>query len=128
MSKQLLVAVTLGVLFACSDGTGPTAGVLKVNLITPNSGGDGAILLTIAGPAALTSASSANGLRLFSQPPLGAANRFVLTGILTGGTILTIGVADVTRASAYSATIQQVAMPTYQLRPFLTGYSLTVSQ
>jgi len=127
VSKQLLVLVALGVLFACSNNTGPTGGVLNVNLITPNSGGDGAILLTISGPAALTSVSPANGLRLFSQPPLGAANRFVLTGVLTGGTILTIGVADIARASAYSATIQQVAVPTYQLRPVLTGYSLTVS-
>ncbi len=128
MSKQLLVAAALGVLFACSDGTAPRAGVLNVNLITPNSGGDGAILLTIAGPAALTSASPATGLRLFSQPPLGAANHFVLTGTLTGGTLLTIGVADVARALAYTAMIQQVATPTSQLRPFLTGYSLTVSQ
>jgi len=128
VTKHLLLALALGVVFACSNDTAPTAGLLTVNLITPNSGGDGAILLTISGPAALTSASPATGLRLFSQPPLGAANHFVLTGTLTGGTLLTIGVADVARASAYTATIQQVATPTSQLRPFLTGYSLTVSQ
>jgi hypothetical protein len=48
-----------------------------------------------------------------------------LTGALTNGTILTIEVPDVSKASAYSATIQQVATPAYQLRA-LTGYSLTV--
>jgi hypothetical protein len=129
VSKSLLLAIALGVLFACSNNpTGPTAGTLKVNLVTPNSGADGAILLTLSGPIAITSASAGAGLRLFSQPPLGTANHFILTGTLAGGTILTIGVADVAQASAYSASIQQVAQPNYQLRPLLTGYSLTVTR
>jgi len=50
----------------------------------------------------------------------------VLTGPIAAGTILTIGVADVGKASAYSAAIQQVATPGYQLRA-LTGYSLSVT-
>jgi hypothetical protein len=49
-----------------------------------------------------------------------------LTGTLRTGTILTIEVPDVSKASTYTATIQQVATPTYQLRA-LTGYSLRVA-
>jgi hypothetical protein len=122
--RQVRVLAALGVLFACVD-TGPTAGVLQVSLTTPNSGADGAILFTISGPAALTTASPAAGLRLFSEPPFAAANRFVLTGTLVTGTVLTIGVADVGQVRSYTATVEQVAAATDQLRP-LGGYALRV--
>lgn len=123
--KRLAWIVLLGAALACADS--PTPGVLKVNLTTPNSGGDAAILFNISGPAALTSVSAPSGLRLFAQPPpFGTANRFVLTGPIRAGTILTIGVANVGEASAYAATVQQVATPAYQLRG-LTGYSLKVA-
>jgi len=122
--RRVRLLAALGVLFACVD-TGPTAGVLQVSLTTPNSGADGAILITISGPAALTSASPPAGLRLFSEPPLATANRFVLTGTLVTGTILTIGVADVGQVRSYTATVVQVAAATYLLRP-LGGYTLRV--
>ena len=123
--RRLALAAALGVVCGCLDSTGP-GGLLKVQLTTPNSGADGAILLTVTGPAALRSATAGSGLRLFALP-LAATNRFALTGALSVGTILIIGVADVGQASAYTATIQQVATPAYQLRA-LTGYSLKVSQ
>jgi hypothetical protein len=113
--------VLLGAALACEGNAGP--GVLKVNLTTPNSGGDGAILLTVSGPAAVVSAAPGAGLRLFAQPS--APNHMALTGTLRTGTILTIEVADVSKASTYTATIQEVATPSYQLRT-LTGYSLRV--
>ena len=72
------------------------------------------------------SVTPGEGLRLFAEP-LAATNYFALTGPLSAGTILIIGVADADRASAYSATIQQVATPAYQLRP-LAGYSLRLSR
>ena len=112
----------LGGALACEGNADP--GVLKVNLATPNSGGDAAILLIVNGPAALLSAAPGAGLRLFAQPPA-AASHMALTGTLRTGTILTIEVPDVSKASAYTATIQQVATPTYQLRT-LTGYSLRI--
>jgi hypothetical protein len=121
--KRVAWIVLLGTALACSDS--PTPGVLRVNLTTPNSGGDGAILLTVSGPGVLASAAPGAGLRLFNQP-LAATNHFAVTGTLTSGTILTIEVPDVGKASAYTATIQQVATPTYQLRA-LTGYSLKVT-
>ena len=126
LTGTVALLVLLGATLTCRDGTGPVAGVLKVDLTTPNSGGDGAILLTVTGPAALTSATPGTGLRLFAQR-LGTTTRFALTGTLAQGTILTIGVPNLGQASQYVATVQSVAARSYDLRS-IAGYSLTVSQ
>ena len=112
---------------SCSSdgGTGPVAGVLTVSLATPNPGADGAILFRVSGPQALTSVVAGAGLRVFS-PPLSASTRFAVTGTLTNGALVTIGVADTRNAAQYTAIVQSVAAPDFQLRP-LSGYSLTVS-
>ena len=125
MKRMVWAALLAGVLACLDTSVGPAAGLLKVNLTTPNTSGDGAILLTVSGPTALASARPETGLRLFAQS-LGATNHFALTGTLASGTVLTIGVPDVSRAAAYTATIQQVAASNYQLRA-LAGYSLTVA-
>lgn len=114
---------------SCIDGggpTGPVAGVLKLSLTTPNPGADGAVLLMITGPKALTSVTAAAGLRVFAES-LGTSNHFAVTGPLGNGTILSIGVTDVSQVAAYQATIRDVAANDYTLRA-LTGYSLTVSR
>ncbi|PYO96116.1 MAG: hypothetical protein DMD60_11630 [Gemmatimonadetes bacterium] len=124
----LLVALALGVgagSCASDGGTGPVAGVLTVSLATPNAGGDGAILFSVSGPEALTSVTAGPGLRVFPQP-LTTLTRFAVTGTLTNGAVVTIGVADTRKAAQYAASIQSVAAPDFQLRS-LTGYSLTVS-
>jgi len=122
------LAALVGLGLSCGkDGTGSVAGNLSVQLTSPNSGADSAIVFTITSPAPLTSAAAGVGLRLFAQPLTGTATRFVLTGRLTTNTtILTIGVADVNAASQYSGTIQGIAQPNFALRlvPF-TGYTLT---
>jgi len=118
------------VVVTCGDGgpTGPVAGTLSVRLTSPNAGADQAILLTVTGPTALTSATAGSGLQLF-QPPLGGLEtRFALVGrVSTGVTILTIGVEDVGRVNEYSAAIEGVARADYQLRN-LAGYELTVGR
>ena len=124
----LLVALALGGgTGSCSSdgGTGPVAGVLTVSLATPNPGADGAILFNVSGPQALTSVTAGPGLRVFSQS-LSLSTRFAVTGTLTNGGLVTIGVADTRSAAQYTATVQGVAAPDFQLRS-LTGYSLTVS-
>jgi hypothetical protein len=121
-----VLAVTLAVVGAgsCGDGVGPVAGVLTVSLATPNSGADGAILLTVSGPG-VTSVSAEPGLRVFSST-LGATNPFAVTGSLQNGVILRIGVPDTRRAGQYVATIQNVAANDYSLRG-PSGYTLTVA-
>ena len=125
LTRLLLVGAVLAAGAACLGPSGPVAGVLKVNLTSPNSGPDGAILLTVSSPAALTSATAGSGLRLFGQVGSGASNVFALTGTLNSGTILTIGVADVNKVIQYGASIQGVAATNFQLFS-LAGYSLTV--
>jgi len=121
----LLVAVALGGVGSCSESSGPVAGLLTVSLTTPNAGADNAILFSVAGPQALTSVTAARGLRVFAQP-LAPSTNFAVTGTLTNGAVVTIGVADTRKPSQYAVTVQAVAAQDFQLRP-LSGYSLTVS-
>ena len=128
LTRWGLLTLALAGVAGCSSDQGPVAGELTVSLATPNSGGDGAILFVVTGPAALTSATLPTGAsqRLFGQP-LGAVTRFAITGTLSNGAILTIGVADVNRVAQYIATVQAVAAPDFQLRA-LSGYALTVAR
>jgi len=124
------LAAILAVGLSCGkDSSGPVAGDLHVQLTSPNSGADSAIVLTITSPAPLTSATPGTGLRLFAEPlgGGGTTTRFALTGRLTTSTtILTIGVENVNAVGQYSATIQGVAQPNYVLRLLPGGYGLTV--
>ena len=121
----LAVVLALAGAGSC-ESIGPVAGVLTVTLKTPNPGADGAILLTVTGPAKLTSVTAEPGLRVFALT-LSATNRVAVTGPLQNGAILTIGVADLRQASQYVATIQAVSTNGFQLRP-VSGYSLIIAQ
>ena len=108
--------------------TGPTAGSLKVNLTTPNSGLDGAAIVVLSGPTVPGSVTPAAGLTLWGGPVTAAAAKIVLTGTLSTGTILTLQVDDINKVGQYSARLQQVAAASgFALRP-LAGYSLTVTK
>lgn len=124
--RVLMALALLGAGSCGSDTTGPVAGLLTVSLVTPNPNADGAILLSVTGPAALTSATAPTGLRVFGQP-LATTTRFAVTGTLTNGAILSIGVADVNQVAQYKATVQAAAASDFSLRS-LSGYSLTVAK
>jgi len=128
LGQSLLVALALASAGSCGSdaGTGPVAGVLTVSLALPNTSAVDAILFRVTGPVAPTSLTAGPGLRAFSQP-LTVVTRVAVTGTLTNGAVVTIGVADTRKRSQYSATIEAVTGPDFQLRS-LTGYSLTISQ
>ncbi len=126
LAGWLLVALALGSGAGSCSSIGPVAGLLTVSLATPNAGADGAILFNVSGPHALTSVTAGPGLRVFAQP-LSTSTRVAVTGTLTNGAVVTIGVADTRTVAQYTATVQAVAAPDFQLRS-LTGYSLTVSR
>ncbi|HEY6091119.1 MAG TPA: hypothetical protein VIV83_03945 [Gemmatimonadales bacterium] len=136
MNRRGLVMLTLLAAVLCTGascgGDGPTAsgpGTFKIRLTSPNSGADSAIVFTITGPAALTSATAGTGLRLFQQPLGGTTTAFALTGVLNNGaTILTIGVADIGALSQYSGAITGVATPAFALRPLPGGYALAITR
>ena len=126
--KRFGLVLVLGLVLACSQDTAPTAGILNVSFSTPNAGGDGAVLLSITGPQALTSAAAASGLTLYSLgAPYGTTNRFIIVGTLPSSTILTIGVADVSKSSSYTVSISQVAATDNSLRS-LVGYSAAITR
>lgn len=128
LGGALLASLVLaGVSCGGDDPTQAGPGVLQIRLTAPAANADSAIVFTITGPAALTSAVPGSGLRLFQQP-LGATTRFALTGPLANGkTILTIGVAEVSAVSQYSGTVDGVAQANYQLRS-VTGYALAITR
>jgi len=125
LAGWLLVALALGSGAGSCSSIGPVAGLLTVSLATPNAGADGAILFNVSGPHALTSVTAGPGLRVFAQP-LSTSTRVAVTGTLTNGAVVTIGVADTRHLDQYTATVQAVAAPDYQLRS-PAGYSLTGS-
>lgn len=122
------IAASLGLLLACSGTTGPVAGMLRVNLASPNNGQDGAVQLLLAAPTPPVSVSAGPGLTLWGAPVTTASARLVLTGTLSSGTILTLQVGDINKVRQYSVTLQQVARTSdYQLES-LAGYSVTVTK
>jgi hypothetical protein len=132
MSRAFGVALlALGLIagLSCSDSTSSGPGTIKVRLTSPAANTDSAIVFTINGPAALTSATAGAGLRLFQQPLGGTSTSFALVGTLTNGaTILTIGVPDISAVSQYNGTITGVAQPNYQLRVLPGGYGLALTR
>lgn len=126
----LLGALLIAGLSCGHDSAGPSGpGQLRVRLTSPasNVGVDTAIVFTITGPAALTSATVPAGIRLFQQPLGGTSTRFALIGRLTNGaTILTVGIPDMKVLAQYSGSIQGVATPSFQLRALPGGYALAL--
>ncbi|HLZ45308.1 MAG TPA: hypothetical protein VKQ05_06485 [Gemmatimonadales bacterium] len=132
MKRLYLLAVLAAIVaggLSCGDSTASGPGVLKVRLTSPAGALDSAIIVTITGPAPLTSVTSGTGLRLFQQPLGGTTTHFALIGALTNGTtILTIGVGDIQALAQYGGTIQGVAMPNYQLRTLPGDYALAITR
>lgn len=130
--RRVLAATAVAMVVACKgDSTGPVPGTLKINLTTPNSGADGAVMLVLSSPVAPTSVAAGAGLALWGGPVTTTSAKLVLTGTLTTGTILTLQVDDVNTVSQYSVSLQQVAATAagnYARRGSLTGYSATVTK
>jgi hypothetical protein len=90
---------------ACDNGRAH-AGTLAVDLVAAGAN-DGAIVLTISGgpvtavhpPAGFQVASNANA----------TGTHVMVTGTIAAGTVAFIDVPDISRASAYAVTVDQVA-------------------
>jgi hypothetical protein len=126
--RRPALALSVGLLLACSGTTAPVAGTLKVNLASPNNGVDGAALLVLSAPVPPVAVNAGSGLTLWGGPVTGANATLVLTGNVTTGTILTLQVDDINKVRQYTVTLQQVAQTSgYQLES-LVGYSVTVTK
>ena len=129
ISSQLVLAAALAML-ACSKGTptGPQPGTLSVQLQTPNSGADGAMLFTLSGPTTVTNVRASTGDTLWTTDFSATTTKVVLTGSIGSGVILRFDVPDVNQYGQYLASISQVAKSSdYSMRS-LTNYVAFVSK
>jgi hypothetical protein len=125
LAAALLVAAGCG----SSDGggpTGPVAGPLRVVLTSPNTD-DGAVMFQVTG--VVDSVVAPAGLTLYQSVPGPNVVRAIVTGnIATGSNLLTLYVADVSKASSITTQVIQVAAEvTYAQRP-VGAYALTVQK
>jgi hypothetical protein len=106
LAWSLAAVLSLGFLHACSDGTGPTAGVLVLSLQSPD-GDNGAVLLTLAGGS--VDSIEASGLAVYTSRSDVNTLRVILTGALPQGPIARVHIPDTRVGSGYSVSVQQIA-------------------
>ena len=123
-----LVAVLVGVAACGGDdgGSSPVAGSLRVVVTSPNTD-DGAVMFQVTG--VVDSVAAPAGLTLHQSVPGPNVIRAIVTGnISSGSNLLTLYVADVSKASTITTQVLQVAArTTYAQRP-AGAYSLTVQK
>lgn len=123
-----LVALLVGVAACGGDdgGSAPVAGTLRVVVTSPNTD-DGAVMFQVTG--VVDSVVVPAGLTLHQSVPGPNVVRAIVTGdISSGSNLLTLYVADVSKASSIATQVLQVAArDTYALRP-AGAYSLTVQK
>lgn len=131
--RRMFAATTVALVLACKgDSTAPTPGTLTVSLTTPNSGTDGAVMLTLTAPVAPSSLAAGAGLTLWGAPMTTTSATLALTGTLSTGPILTLQVPDTRQVGQYAVTLLQVAATAadgfVRRPPLLPGYSATVTK
>jgi len=122
-------ALTLS-LAACGDTSGPPVpkpGDLTLKLALPASD-DRAMLVTISGPEAIGTITAAGPAYTVFGRPSGTTAKVAVFGTLVAGPVVKFAVPDVNKADQYTAAVTEVAGSANQLRPQLTGYSVTVAK
>jgi hypothetical protein len=123
LTRAAAAAAALLVLACNGDSpTAPVPGPLRVVLTSPNTD-DGAVMFQVVG--VVDSVVAAPGLTLYTSVPGPNALRAIVTGTISdGGSLLTLYVPDVARASTISTQVLQVAARATYLERSLTGYHL----
>jgi hypothetical protein len=102
----LTAALSSSFLYGCSDGSGPTAGVLVLSLQSPDAD-NGAVLLTLAGGP--VDSVEAPGLAVYNSRSDVNTLRVILTGPLPQGPIARVHIPDTRVESGYTVSVQQIA-------------------
>ncbi len=106
--------------------TGPVAGPLRVVITTPNTD-DGAVMFQVTG--VVDSVVAPAGLTLYQSIPGPNVVRAIVTGdIATGSNLLTLYVADVSKASSITTQLLQVAAKVTYAQRAVGTYSLQVQK
>ena len=109
-------------LSGCSNNTGPIAGVLNVNVSSPQPD-DGALMLDVYG-GPVDSVESV-GFPIYSIRTSDSV-KFIVTGALGSGAVARIHIPDSRQASRYAAKVTQVAARTSYAVRDPSGYSITL--
>ena len=97
-----------------------------MSLATPNAD-DGALRLTLHGPALSTLQVSSSSNLFYTRMASDSEARVILIGNLAAGPLLTFKIASGQPLTAYGATLEQVASRSDSLRVSLSGYALTIA-
>ncbi|HEY6808103.1 MAG TPA: hypothetical protein VI160_04880 [Gemmatimonadales bacterium] len=129
LRKVLLAAALVAAAECGHNATGPTPGTLFIKMVNrPANPADGAILLTLSGPAAPGNLTAAAGDTVWGGPFTGTVNKMVITGNITTGTLASFDVADVALVGQYVVTITQIAASGDYSLQATSGYTLNVTQ
>lgn len=128
-----LTLIAVGTAIGCGDNSAgpvppppPPPGSAIVSMVTPNND-DGAVILTLTGPGLTTIQSSVSSNLFYSRLASAQEARVILVGNLSAGPLFTFKLADGTQLSAYTATVQQVAMRNDSLRTNIAAYNLAIT-
>ncbi len=123
--RVAVVALALGAAVACDSG--PQAGEITLDLVTPNQN-DGAIQFTVmsgANEILAAVAAACAGCQVYSQTVSETEIRGVVVGTIGAGALLRVTVSDV-KAKMYEGAVVAVAASDYSLRA-ASAYSLARS-
>ena len=102
----------------------PVPGTLTLRLHTPNAN-DGALVVVVSGGPVLA-VRPAGSLELARNSD-GAGTHLLLVGDLTEGVVALVDIPDISRASAYVATLEQVADRTSFSLLDAAAYQVTIT-
>jgi hypothetical protein len=123
-----ILAVGLAAFTVTTCDSGPTAGELIISLTSSNAD-DGAIQFTAkaTAPDSIIGATAlCTGCQVFTAKVSATELRGVVTGNITAGPLVRIGVTDVNKPELYSASFVAAASKTFKVQ---TGtYSLAVQK
>ena len=106
MMRRLLILALLVAGCTTDQTTMPTAGTLTLAL-TGAGNADGAMVLLVSG-GPVTSVSAPTGYQVATNAD-GEGTHVLVLGNLSAGTLATVSVPDVSRASSYVVTVVQVS-------------------
>lgn len=117
-------------LTGCGDATtvnGDRPGTATVSLSSGNTS-DGAISLTVRGPGLSTAAALDSSYTVFSRLVSASELKVIVLGPSVGpGPLFTLPVGAGNRPSAYTVSIEQVAMLSDSLRADIAGYQASLA-
>lgn len=132
--KRYQVAALLLFGVACAESRlGPTpppsTAVTQaiVALSTPYAD-DGALVITVKGPDLSTFAAAASSYSLFARTTSAQEARIIIVGDIANGSLFSMKLSTPHEISAYTVSIEQVAMRSDALRESLSRHTVTLKR